>query len=127
MKKIWQNKMLRADLLLILGLLLLGGILFAVTRGGESGSGASVVVFVDGEETERYPLDKNGTFQLNGGTNTLVIENGYAWLSDAQCPDQLCVHMGKIHNSSGIIVCLPNRLYVTIEGVDDPNVDVTVG
>ena len=127
MKKLWQNKMLRADLLLILGLLILGGVLLAVTRGGDSGSGASVVVVVDGVETARYPLDKNGTFSLNGGTNTLVIEDGYAWLSEAQCPDQLCVHMGRIHNSSGIIVCLPNRLYVTIEGVDDPNVDVTVG
>lgn len=127
MKKLWQNKMLRADLLLILGLLILGGVLLAVSRGGESGSDASVVVVVDGVETARYPLDKNGTFSLNGGTNTLVIEDGYAWLSEAQCPDQLCVHMGRIHNSSGIIVCLPNRLYVTIEGVDDPNVDVTVG
>ena len=127
MKKLWQNKMLRADLLLILGLLIRGGVLLAVSRGGESGSDASVVVVVDGVETARYPLDKNGTFSLNGGTNTLVIEDGYAWLSEAQCPDQLCVHMGRIHNSSGIIVCLPNRLYVTIEGVDDPNVDVTVG
>ena len=127
MKKSRQSKTLRADLILILGLLILGGILFAATRGNEAPGKAAVVVFVDGEEAARYPLSRNGTYSLNGGTNTLVIENGYAWLSDAQCPDKLCVHMGKIHNSSGIIVCLPNRLYVTIEGVDDPDVDVTVG
>ena len=127
MKKLWQNKMFRADLLLILGLLILGGVLFFAARGAAAPSGGSVVVYVDGEEAERYPLSRNGTFALNGGTNTLVIEDGYAWLSDATCPDQLCVHMGRIHNSTGIIVCLPNRLYVVIEGVDDPGVDVTVG
>ena len=127
MEKLRQNKMLRADLILILGLLLLGGILLFVTRSGAAPSGGSVVVYVDGVEAARYPLSRNGTFALNGGTNTLVIEDGYAWLSDAQCPDKLCVHMGKIHNSTGIIVCLPNRLYVTIEGVDDPDVDVSVG
>ena len=127
MKKLWQNKKLRADLILILSLLLLGVVLLAVTRGGKAESGAYVVVYVDGEESARYPLSKNGSYSLNGGTNTLVIEDGWAWMSDAQCPDKICVSMGRIRNSSGVIVCLPNRLYVTVEGADDPDVDIVVG
>ena len=54
---------------------------------------------------------------LNNGTNTLVIEDRAAWMEDALCPDHICVDMGKIRYSGQSIVCLPNRVVVSIEGV----------
>ena len=69
-------------------------------------------------------MSKNGNFPLNGGTNTLVIENGYAWMTDSECPDKICEHMGKIHMNGQLIVCLPNGVIVTVEGGEDSGVDI---
>ena len=110
-KSIWW------DLVLILGLLLISGILFLFLSGRKTG--AYVIVRVDGEETGRYYLNQSGTYELNGGTNTLVIENGYAYLSYANCPDKICVNMGEIKLNGQCITCLPNKLTVTVHGAED--------
>jgi len=81
--------------------------------------GAGVVVKVDGVEVAEYSLSKNGTYPLNGGTNILVIEDGRAYLSDANCPDKLCVHQGKISRTGEVITCLPNKLTVTVFGAEE--------
>ena len=82
----------------------------------DTGNGAMAVVTVDGKEIGRYPLRKSGTFPLNGGTNILVVENGEAWVSEADCPDKVCMGMGKISRNGEFIACLPNRLLVVVEG-----------
>ena len=118
-----KSRKLRADLLLIGGCLLLAALLFAaIYLKAEDGSG--VVVQVNGKETARYSLYENGTYPLNGGTNTLVIENGAAWLSHADCPDLLCVKQGKIRANGQVITCLPNRLTVTVYGGAENDVDL---
>ena len=53
--------------------------------------GLYVSVKADGEEVARYPLSVDAVYELNGGTNILVIEGGKAYLKDATCPDKLCV------------------------------------
>lgn len=85
--------------------------------------GAYVLVRVDGRECGKYYLSESGTYELNGGTNTLVIENGVAYLSDANCPDKLCVHQGKVSMTNQVITCLPNKLTVTVYGAEE-NVDL---
>ncbi len=117
-----KKKTLLRDLLLILALLLIALALW-LAFGAQKAEGACAVVIVEGEEAARYRLDKNGVYPLNGGSNTLVIENGYAWLSEATCPDKICVHMGKIHLNGQLIVCLPNAVVVTVEGGEDGGVD----
>ena len=82
----------------------------------DTSSGAMAVVTVDGKEIGRYPLGKSGTCPLNGGTNILVVENGEAWVSEADCPDKVCMGMGKISRNGEFIACLPNRLLVVVEG-----------
>lgn len=123
MREAPRKKRLIMDICLILALLLLALALYFCFSADKE-EGACAVVLIGGEEAGRYPLSKNGTFPLNGGTNTLVIENGYAWLSEASCPDKICVHMGKIHLNGQLIVCLPNQLIVTVEGGEDSGVDV---
>ncbi len=121
-----KNRHLLFDGILIVSLLLLAGILyFLFSANGEAGAWA--VVRVDGEETARYPLAIDGTFPLNGGTNILVIDSGDAYLSDADCPDKLCVRQGRVHYTGQVITCLPNRLTVTIEGGESNGVDLIVG
>ena len=107
------------DLIIVAAVLLAALALFFLMRAGQArstGSGAVAVVTVDGKEIGRYPLEKSGTFPLNGGTNILVVENGEAWVSEADCPDKVCMGMGKISRNGEFIACLPNRLLVVVEG-----------
>ncbi len=114
----------KRDLILIGILLLAASALFFLFKEKQAGKeGASAVVTVDGTEIARYPLNRNGTFVLNGGSNTLIVENGEAWISEANCPDKLCMGFGKISKNGEIIVCLPNRLIVVIEGGEAAEVD----
>ncbi len=122
MKEETRNKSYQRDLLLV-GILLLAALLvFAFVRTGQK-TGAEAVVTVDGEEIGRYPLNRSGTFPLNGGTNTLVIGDGMAWVIEANCPDKVCMGMGKISRNGEFIACLPNRLIVVVEGGEDSPID----
>ena len=47
-----------------------------------------------------------------GSSNTVHIEDGEIWVSDAECPDHTCMKMGKLYSESLPIVCLPNRLII---------------
>ena len=125
MRKLFSNKK-RADLILVVALLVLAGVLY-LTLNANRQEGGVVVVRVEGVETERHSHDVDGTFPLNGGTNTQVIQNGQAWLSEADCPDLLCVKQGKIHYTGQVITCLPNRLTVTVEGGESDGIDLVVG
>ncbi len=126
MKRLLADKKLLADLCVILALLLLAGGLFLALRLGRE-AGGFAVVRVDGKETERHALAVDGVFPLNGGSNLLVIENGEARLTEANCPDLLCVKQGRIRYTGQTITCLPNRLTVTIEGGQSDGVDFVVG
>ena len=88
-------------------------------------SGQWAVVTVDTVEVARYDLGVNGVYELNGGSNVLVIENHRASVVEADCPDKLCIHQGQIWGAGQMIVCLPNKLMVTIEGVSS-GVDIVV-
>ena len=107
----------RGDLYLIIGCLLAAMIccgLWLLLRQ----DGAEVIVEQNGRETARYALTEDRTVYIEGerGYNLLVIENGEAWLSEADCPNLLCVKTGKIRYAGQSIVCLPHKLAVRIAG-----------
>ena len=126
MKQVPDRKKLIRDLILA-GSLLLAAVILLLAINGSRESGGMAVVRVDGVETERHPLSVNGTFPLNGGSNILIIQDGQAWVSEANCPDLICVRQGKIHYTGQVITCLPNRLTVTVEGGESRGVDLFVG
>ena len=110
--------MKRRDLILIGSILLISIALLLVLQQSKE-PGAGVIVRVDGKEVAKYSLSVNATYSLNGGTNILHIEDGKAWLTDADCPDKLCVRQGKISKEGETITCLPNKLTVTVYGVEN--------
>lgn len=81
--------------------------------------GAFAVIKIDGTETERYPLSQSTTVEILTGkddefSNTLVIENGKAYISGANCPDKICAGHKAISYDGETIVCLPHKLVVEI-------------
>ena len=113
-------KKYRLDIIVIALLLLIAvALLLAVTLTKKSGN--LVVVEINGAVSNEYSLSIDGVFPLNGGTNTLVIENGEAYLSYSNCPDHTCEKTGKIRYVGETIVCLPNKLSVTVQGEQTEN------
>lgn len=126
-KKILENKKLLSDIILIAVILIVSlSVLLIVFLTREEGN--TVVVYVDGDKVAEYPLSVDGVYYLNNGTNTLVIEDGVAYMRDATCPDKFtgngCVNTGKISYVGQKIVCLPNKLIVEIVGEGEGIVDV---
>ena len=76
--------------------------------------GSYFTVTVNGERVGSYPLSVNAEYELNGGTNILVVEDGHVYMKSASCPDSLCVRQGKKSLSGQRIVCLPNKVMVEV-------------
>ena len=111
-----NEKAKRWDAIFIASLLILAAVLYLFFVYGRDEGGVAIVT-VDGVVTDKIPLDYNGDYVLNGGSNVLRIENGSACMIEAVCPDHICVDTGEIRYEGQMIVCLPNHLVVTIEGV----------
>ena len=123
------KKKKRNDRILILMMIVCALFLsiFFVARG--SSVGTTVVVWVGGEEYGRYSIFKEQVVQIND-TNTLIIENHKANMQLAECPDQLCVKHLPISGTDETIICLPNKVVITIEGMHgkqaEPKLDALV-
>lgn len=117
-------KIKRADIILA-AVILAAALLFLGWRQFTRSEGNTAVVTVDGKETARYSLDREVDVELEGigGVNHLVIRGGVADVTDADCPDRLCVRESAIRFDGETIVCLPHKLVVKIENEEKPAVD----
>ena len=82
---------------------------------------AAIVWITDSNGHENYTnLDTNGTFTVRTdlGTNVIEIKDGKVYVSEADCPDKLCVKQGPISKAGETIVCLPHKLVVRITSND---------
>ena len=123
-KKLSKSK-LRADIILIGAILLIAAAVFCIQLLNRS-AGSFAVIYIDGRRTAAYPLSENRTVVLeeNGFLNILTIEDGCADMTDADCPDRICVGMHPIRYVGETITCLPHRVVITIEGDSAPEVDI---
>lgn len=98
------------------------------------GEGNAVTVSVDGKVIATYSLDEDRTEDIRtgkDGLNRLVIKDGKAWIETASCPDGICAAHKPIHRDGESIVCLPNKVVVTVqvaEGsqAEEPGVDAVI-
>ena len=124
-------KIRKTDLYLIAGLLLVAVTLFVGIRlyGKMTTTEAVAVVTVDGKEYGRYPLEKNHTETIHlsdGSYNTFEGKDGYVSMTDASCPDQICVNHSRISKKNETIVCLPDKVVITVENGEEAEIDVLV-
>ena len=112
------NKKTRNDIILVAVILVIAaeGLLITTLTRQE---GSTVVVKIDGEQTQSYSLYENKPVEIITGknnefSNTLVIENGKAFISQADCPDKICQEHRAISYSGETIVCLPHKIVIEI-------------
>ena len=109
----------KRDLILAAAILLIAAALFGFNYISHKKPAVTVQITVDGKEVEIHDLSRDTELTVTGankGTNHLIVRDGEIWCSEASCPDKVCVHQGKKHLSSDTIVCLPNKMIVTITG-----------
>ena len=117
-----KDKSALRDLILAAAILIIAAGFYIGNRIMNRAPAIVVEVSVDGVIAQEIDLSKDGEYVIQGfdnGSNTLIIENGQAWISDATCPDKVCIHQGKISRSGEMIVCLPNMMIAKIVGQEE--------
>ena len=122
----------RNDIILLVTVLLLScaGILFVNYRKNSVKTDiakSKVLMRVDGKVEQEIDLSKDGDYAIvndNGDFNTINITQGVVRMKEANCPDKLCIHQGKISKNGETIVCLPHGLIVEIKSDDNPELDI---
>ena len=118
--------MKKRDILLAGGIVLVALVMLLVMHVTGETKGDQVQITVNGEIYGTYPLDvdKETPIQKDGKTtNLLVIRAGKADVTEADCPDKLCVHQKAISKTNETIVCLPNKVVVQVIGAGESELD----
>ena len=130
--KALDNKVrLKRDIILVLSMVIIAAAAFLIINFAVKKDGSYAVIKVDGNVIKTLDLNSGETtIEVNGyqgGENKVVINDGKVSMTEADCPDELCVKTGKISRVGETIVCLPHRVVVEIKGSpDDDSIDSVV-
>ena len=116
------------DIILIGGGLILALVVYFVMTffQGQATHNAKAVVTIDGEVYGSFPLDTDHVEKIDlpdGSYNILEIKDGKADITEASCPDGICVDHRAVNKQSQSIVCLPNKVVVEIESGEEAELD----
>jgi hypothetical protein len=82
-------------------------------------SGTEVRIEVDGKLMYSLPLNRDRIVEFSGaiGKTEVEIRGGKVRIKEAPCTNKICIHEGWI--DKGAIICLPNKVVVTVSGPDE--------
>lgn len=89
-------------------------------------AGNTADVYIDGRlvQTIDMTVDDAYEFSTDRGSNMVVVESEKIRVSDADCPDKVCVNMGWKSRRGETITCLPHKLVIEIQGGKERDIDV---
>jgi len=102
-----------------------GAILYARSQYGES---TNVAIQAEGRSL-LYSLDENRTLTFDGplGQTIVVIEDRRVRVTEDPGPLQICVQDGWIDRAGEWLICLPNQVFIRIEGSqEESDIDASV-
>ena len=125
-----KKSMKKLEIIIILCLLLSAVAAWIILKTGrDSVDYGKIRITVGGEIMGEYDLSKDQRIDING-TNTARILNGEAKMIEASCPDHICLGQLPIDEKGGMIICLPNKVFIEgipPEGSDEDAPDATAG
>ncbi|WP_353894297.1 NusG domain II-containing protein [Proteinivorax hydrogeniformans] len=124
--------MKKGDLILIgivLVLSLSGLALYQLYFASHEIEGARIVISQNGDEWASVPLFEKGrsesiVFTGPVGETVVILGEDFATVEHSDCPDQICVSFGKAKRPGQTITCLPNRVFIRIEGGQGQDIDI---
>lgn len=120
------RKFKKRDLLILVIIAAALAIFAAVFYTREKPEGGTVTVTVSGKEYGTYDLTKDQEIPIiiaGKETNHLIIKDCKADVTEADCPDQICVDQKSISKEGETIVCLPNKVVIEVKGADASDFD----
>ncbi len=66
------------------------------------------------------------TVETEGGWNKIEVSGGAVRVTDADCPDRVCIRSGAISGGAVPIICLPHRLEIVIVSGNSSEFDAAV-
>ena len=85
---------------------------------GPQEMGDRVKITLEGEVYGIYPLNEMKIINVDG-ENIIEIRSNTVKMTEAKCPNHLCVKQGEIKEIGESIVCLPHKLIITIEALNE--------
>lgn len=119
------------DGLVVLLVLAAAGLIFWQFRPAP-GNFLTATVVLNHVTVAEYPLSElTGpvTLDVPGAEYPITLEadRDRIRILHSECPGRDCVHTGWVSRDRGQIVCLPNRLVISITGSQDPVIDGVTG
>ena len=124
--KIGYMKRVRNDCILILIIVLLVGGFWLMQYLNAAQKDAVLQIYQNGELAGEYDLSQSQTIPVTGmedSYNLVLIEDGTVRVTDADCPDQLCMKQRSISKNGESIICLPHKLVLQIHAKEESTLD----
>ena len=98
----------------------------------EGGNFLTATVVLEGETIARYDLSALAgpeELEVEGAAYPITIqaEPGRIRILESGCPGQDCVHTGWASQAGQQIICLPNRLVISLSGGASDDIDAITG
>jgi hypothetical protein len=94
-----------------------GVLIVFLTKPQEDTVDVRVHITAEGAEYAAVPLDEDRIINVPGplGKTTVEIKGGRVRVLDSPCPNKTCVSQGWVERPGETIVCLPNRVSITVK------------
>ena len=115
--------MKKKDIILGIGIIAAALLMLLVMQRNSGEEGDKIQVTLDGKVYGTYSLEKDQIIEIEEGSfyNKIRVDDGKAYIEEANCPDGYCEEQGKISRHTQTIVCLPHKLVVEVLKADDGN------
>ncbi len=108
----------KTDLIVILILLVISATVYMTYNYLAQNKEAKAEIYLESKLMKTVVLStgKDSSFTIPGKENVIfhLYEDGSIAFEQSDCPDQICVHSGKLHIVGQSAACLPNGLILKI-------------
>ena len=111
--------------MIILGILLTAGVIWAVFWLTQRIPANQAVIQYDGKTVKTVSLTEDQEFSLKEDpTVHFQVKDGAIAFVDSSCPDKICEHTGFLSKSGQTAACLPKKVLLKVVGSEGQPVDI---
>jgi len=109
------------DKILITSTVILSAISLIAIRYYYTGKADEVLIQVNGKEVIRAKLDTDSIFSVDGaiGKSEIEIKDRRVRMVSSPCDKKICIQSGWINQPYETIVCIPNRVTISLSSNND--------
>ncbi len=107
--------------IIVLSLIFIFGVIGWVVLTAAPTDAPVAYIYSDGDliRTAKLSQEAEFTVRYGDGYNTIKVIDGAIFVTDASCPDGVCISTGKISHGAVPIICMPNHLEIIVKSSDD--------